>query len=66
MRSATRAARATAPVSGAGGCVRLSGPAALEVGRLLAPRVAPPPPPPPTHAAHAGGAARAGGKGGEG
>ncbi len=48
MRSATLAALATAPASGAVGIVRLSGPAALEVGRLLAPGV--PPAPTPRHA----------------
>ena len=45
---ATLAALATAPTAGAVGILRLSGPAALEVGRLLAPGV--PPTPTPRHA----------------
>ncbi len=45
---ATLAALATAPTAGAVGILRLSGPAALEVGRLLAPGV--PPAPTPRHA----------------
>ncbi len=45
---ATLAALATAPAAGAVGILRLSGPAALEVGRLLAPGV--PPSPTPRHA----------------
>ncbi len=45
---ATLAALATAPTAGAVGILRLSGPAALEVGRSLAPGV--PPAPTPRHA----------------
>lgn len=45
---ATLAALATAPAAGAVGILRLSGPAALEVGRTLAPGV--PPAPTPRHA----------------
>ncbi|OJH36592.1 tRNA uridine-5-carboxymethylaminomethyl(34) synthesis GTPase MnmE [Cystobacter ferrugineus] len=46
--SATLAALATAPTAGAVGILRLSGPASLEVGRLLAPGV--PAAPTPRHA----------------
>ena len=46
--AATLAALATAPAAGAVGILRLSGPAALEVGRLLAPGV--PASPTPRHA----------------
>jgi tRNA modification GTPase len=45
---ATLAALATAPTAGAVGILRLSGPAALEVGRVLAPRI--PEAPVPRHA----------------
>lgn len=45
---ATLAALATAPAAGAVGILRLSGPAALDVGRMLAPGV--PPAPTPRHA----------------
>ncbi len=48
MSAATIAALATAPAAGAVGILRLSGPAALEVGRILAPGV--PAAPTPRHA----------------